>query len=298
MDDKLKSLGFPNSGVTTYFSSNCTEADADLVNDFMQHKNMELYNTRCFKHAPSEGDNVKCTYEIRFASIETKNDSKVTPPEEVYKDARFKFTRGDYDLLLMSVVENLKKAKEYASNDLEVKMLQKYVEHFVSGSLEDHYDASRFWVKNKDPIVETYIGFIENYRDPAGQRAEWEGFVSIVNKEMSKKFKQLVSKATDYLEKMPWGKEFEKDVFLKPDFTSLDVLSFPGSGIPIGINIPNYDQIRQNEGFKNVSLGNVLSATKSDEPIDFLGDEDQKLVHKYKISSFEIQVMIGNEYFI
>ena len=78
---------------------------------------------------------------------------------------------------------------------------------------------------------------------------------------------------------IPWPKEFEKDKFLKPDFTSLDVVTFASFDTPRGINIPNYDDIRGDIGFKNVFLANNIVMPKK-RPL-YLNEVDGQLVIDY-----------------
>lgn len=59
------------------------------------------------------------------------------------------------------------------------------------------------------------------------------GFTAIVNKELSAKYEILVNKAPDLIKVLPWGKDFEVDVFRKPDFTALEVVNFATGGTPL-----------------------------------------------------------------
>ena len=65
----------------------------------------------------------------------------------------------------------------------------------------------------------------------------------------------------------------EKDCYLAPDFTTLEVITFATNTVFLGINIPNYDDIRENEGFKNVFLGNTMPTMSNWKDVQFATEE-------------------------
>lgn len=80
------------------------------------------------------------------------------------------------------------------------------------------------------------------------------GFTAIVDKQLSAKYESLVNGAPELIKGLPWGKDFEVDVFRKPDFTALEVVSFATGGMSyhpyeappftLGVRHPRRDQCR------------------------------------------------------
>lgn len=289
-------LGFYPNGVSTYYSAAVTDDEARAVQTLMEERGIHAFNTRLTAGLIGSDR----TFTVKLASAETGpatviNASKYSDGTATVDGKVFavKFERGDHSVFMRRAAHHLELAAKAAEDDGragQASIMRGYSSSFRSGNVLEHVEASREWVSDRNPAVESYIGFIETYRDPLRVRAEFEGFVACVNATQSAKFGRLVDAAPELLKLMPWPAAFEKDVFQRPDFTSLDVLAFASSGVPAGINIPNYDEVRQVTGFKNVSLGNVLSARDSKDRVTFVDDADQELVKTHLGRAFELHV--------
>ncbi|KAE9403756.1 dipeptidyl-peptidase III [Gymnopus androsaceus JB14] len=244
---------------------------------------LDILTTRVKKNGPGD-------FTLLVASVQS-NPSAVHDSMSG-KTGKFKLTieYGDHAAALKRAAASLEEAKKFTANAHQTNMISKYIDSFNTGSIQDHKDGSTEWVKDVGPVVESYIGFIETYVDPYGGRAEWEGFTAVVNKELSAKYDTLVAQAPELIKVLPWGKDFEVETFRKPDFTALEVLNFATNGIPAGINIPNYYDIRESTGFKNVSLANILAAKAPNEELTLIHPDDVKLFKEWDSRSFELQV--------
>lgn len=80
----------------------------------------------------------------------------------------------------------------------------------------------------------------------------------------------------------------------RPGLTSLTVnkLYFNEKIKQTNIFLTLDDDIRQTEGFKNVSLGNVIPASYQSSVTPFLTAEDSELLQKWRVPAFELQVRL------
>ena len=242
-----KQLGFYPNGRTAYYEpEDFTQEEQHSIDQILLSQKIPLENTCLIRKEDR--------YEVLQYSIDI--DKEGTKIGE-YNGKGIFITKGLCSEELKKVNYFLNKAKEYSENENQRKYIELLMESFQTGDLTKHIEASKFWVLDSAPTVETQIGFIECYHDPAHVRTEFQGLISTVDKKASKIMQNYVEHSSSILKNMPYPQEYERSVFTKPSYNSLNVLVYPTTMPFVGINVPNYDDIRMKFGFKNVSLENM-----------------------------------------
>lgn len=221
-------LGFPSDvAQSAYYvhEQQISYEVIDSVSKFASQKGVYLENTRLKKRLHGK----KPAFQVLQASIEEDDTPVVLYSGDDYE---ISLQRGDHSVEFKKIYNCLKEAKGNAANSMQHEMISKYMQSFTTGDMEAYRDSQRIWIKDKNPAVETILGFVEPYRDPYGVRAEFEGLVGIVDPEETKVLTALTQESMKFIKRLPWTigyKEddnrgvgpFEKDLFDPPDFTSL-----------------------------------------------------------------------------
>ncbi|KAI1462265.1 dipeptidyl peptidase III [Annulohypoxylon moriforme] len=242
-----------------------------------------------------ENTRIRKTGEDSFEVLQASTGISAVPiPLDIQgSTAKVNLVQGDHADDLEKVCQNLSRAADYAANESQRRFIAQYIESFRTGSLDVYCDSQRTWIADKAPNIENIFGFVEPYRDPAGIRAEFEGLVAIADAEETKLLSKLVENSDKFIQRLPWatpennGKGiFEKSLFEPPDFSSIHALAYCSSIIFPGINLPNYNDIRQDVGFKNVIIANRMTAESTAMQWPFIDDSEMEVFQKHKYPAY------------
>ena len=159
----LLNLGFAPQGISTYYGAGVTKEDAEVAQRFMDSKGLSAYNTRLFKSTSDAGQEERLVIWQASARSDGEGDRPAWHAGEAFEGRSIEVRGGDHGPIMARIAANLQAGVGEVANDHERAMLTAYVDSFTSGSIDAHKDGSRSWIKNKGPVVETYIGFIESY---------------------------------------------------------------------------------------------------------------------------------------
>ncbi|UNI18779.1 Dipeptidyl-peptidase III [Purpureocillium takamizusanense] len=280
------SLGYPSDDTQSnyYPSGNVEKEEITAISKVLEENGIFPENTRIRKRGDHKG------FDVLLASVKGGDFAHFPLPDD---NGSVRLVGGDYSTDLERVCAELTEASKWAANDTQRDFLKLYVESFQTGSLDAYREAQRIWVRDKAPRVENIFGFVEPYRDPHGVRAEFEGLVAIADHEETKLLAKLVQHSDTFIRRLPWatpennGKgPFEKDLFEPPDFSSIHALAYCSSIIFPGINLPNYNDIRQDDGFKNVIISNRMVAESQAQQYPFIDASELDRFKAHKSSAY------------
>ena len=184
-----------------------------------------------------------------------KKDGKLT--EDVWRIG------GKYGKIIEKIIENLTKAKQYAENDRQKKIISLLIDYYTTGNLHTFDEYSIEWLKETDGRIDFINGFIEVYGDPLGYKATWEGIVEYRDLEASKRTQTISNNAQWFEDHSPVDPRFRKPKVKGVVANAICAAMIGGEEYPstaIGINLPNADWIRAEHGSKSITITNFTSA--------------------------------------
>ena len=192
--------------------------------------------------------------------------------EEVYKIG------GLYGPALEKISAELEKAAAVAENQTQKDYIADLVEYYRTGDLKlwDEYNIK--WVNDTLGFVDFVNGFVEDYNDPLGRKATWEGLVNFKDVEASRRAELISENAQWFEDHSPVDARFKKKEVKGVTAKVINVAVLAGDcfpAAPIGINLPNADWIRREHGSKSVTIANLTSAyskAAQESPKNLLGE--------------------------
>ena len=192
--------------------------------------------------------------------------------EEVYK------VGGLYGPALEKICEELEKATAVAENQTQKDYIADLVAYYRSGDLRlwDTYNIK--WVNDTLGTVDFVNGFVEDYNDPLGRKATWEGLVNFKDVKASRRAELISDNAQWFEDNSPVDGRFKKPQVKGVTAKVINVATLAGDcypAAPIGINLPNADWIRREHGSKSVTIANLTAAygkAAQESPKNMLGE--------------------------
>jgi len=195
--------------------------------------------------------------------------------EEVYRAG------GRYAPYIDRICMHLDAAMPYASPSM-ARALQALVRFYRTGSNDDRRAYDIAWVADRDSPVDTINGFVEIYMDARGRKGAWEGLVYYLHPDKTAAIARIAEHAQWFEDRMPWDPRYRKPRVTGVTARAIEVVIETGDSgpvTPIGINLPNDQEIRELHGSKSVSLSNVLEAYEKSTPrsfrAEFSWDDDE-----------------------
>lgn len=190
------------------------------------------------------------------------NSKVVKGPDGVIREEVYRIG-GLYSTALEKIAGELEKAAAVAESDLQKQYISTLIAYYRTGDLELWDKFNIEWVQDTLGTVDFMNGFVEDYNDPLGRKATWEGIVNIKDHEASERTRVLSENAQWFEDHSTVDPRFRKKSVKGISAKVINATTLGGDcypSTPIGINLPNADWIRKEHGSKSVTIANITHA--------------------------------------